>query len=147
MKKEQTAAKDPTDSRKKSGKKGMNPVVACVVIGVVAALAAVLWVKFGRFVQAANSVQWLEANLYSMEFKGDYGFDTFIEGGGADSDNAVGQFVAGYLTGGLYRYQGKIDAAPFGCSVFNTKNKAGAPRNCYYRKIDLDTLKLEFVDP
>lgn len=125
MKKEQTAVKDPTDSRKKSGKKGMNPVVACVVIGVVAALAAVLWVKFGRFVQAANSVQWLEANLYSMEFKGDYGFDTFIEGGGADSDNAVGQFVAGYLTGGLYRYQGKIDAAPFGCSVFNTKNKAG----------------------
>ena len=31
--------------------------------------------------------------------------------------------------------------------ICHTKNKAGAPRNCYYRKIDLDTLKLEFVDP
>ena len=31
--------------------------------------------------------------------------------------------------------------------ICHTKNKAGAPRNCYYRRIDLDTLKLEFVDP
>ena len=31
--------------------------------------------------------------------------------------------------------------------ICHTKNKSGAPRNCYYRKIDLDTLKLEFVDP
>ena len=29
----------------------------------------------------------------------------------------------------------------------HTKNKSGAPRNCYYRKIDFDTLKLSFVDP
>ena len=28
-----------------------------------------------------------------------------------------------------------------------TKNKAGAPRNCYYRKIDFDTQKLSFTDP
>ena len=31
--------------------------------------------------------------------------------------------------------------------ICHTKNKAGAPRNCYYRKIDLDTLGLTFVDP
>ena len=31
--------------------------------------------------------------------------------------------------------------------ICHTKNKAGAPRNCYYRKIDFDTLKLTFVDP
>ena len=31
--------------------------------------------------------------------------------------------------------------------ICHTKNKAGAPRNCYYRRIDLDTLALTFVDP
>ncbi len=31
--------------------------------------------------------------------------------------------------------------------ICHTKNKAGAPRNCYYRRIDFDTLKLTFVDP
>ena len=30
--------------------------------------------------------------------------------------------------------------------ICHTKNKAGAPRTCYYRQIDLDTLKLSFVD-
>ena len=31
--------------------------------------------------------------------------------------------------------------------ICHTKNKAGAPRNCYYRKIDFDTLALTNVDP
>ena len=31
--------------------------------------------------------------------------------------------------------------------ICHTKNNAGQPRNCYYRKIDFDTLKLTFVDP
>ena len=31
--------------------------------------------------------------------------------------------------------------------ICHTKNKAGAPRNCYYRKIDFDTQTLSFVDP
>ena len=30
--------------------------------------------------------------------------------------------------------------------ICHTKNAAGAPRNCYYRKIDFESLKLEFVD-
>ena len=30
--------------------------------------------------------------------------------------------------------------------ICHTKNASGAPRNCYYRRIDLDTLKLSFVD-
>ena len=31
--------------------------------------------------------------------------------------------------------------------ICHTKDKSGAPRNCYYRKIDFETLKLTFVDP
>ena len=31
--------------------------------------------------------------------------------------------------------------------ICHTKNMVGAPRNCYYRKIDFDTQKLSFTDP
>ncbi len=31
--------------------------------------------------------------------------------------------------------------------ICHTKNKAGAPRNCYYRKIDPETLSLTNIDP
>ena len=31
--------------------------------------------------------------------------------------------------------------------ICHTKNKAGQPRNCYYRRIDFDTLELTNVDP
>lgn len=31
--------------------------------------------------------------------------------------------------------------------ICHTKNKSGRPRNCYYRRIDFDSLKLENLDP
>jgi phosphoribosyl-AMP cyclohydrolase len=31
--------------------------------------------------------------------------------------------------------------------ICHTKTRAGRPRNCYYRRIDLDTLALENLDP
>ncbi len=135
MKKEKAAARPEAAEAKKAAaekkaaakkeSRSFNRIVTVGVIIVLAALFAVFWVKFGRFVMAANSVDWLEADLYCMEFKGDYGLDQFLAEGGAATDEEVGQFVAKYLTGGLYRYQGQANAAPFGCSVFNTRNKAG----------------------
>ena len=31
--------------------------------------------------------------------------------------------------------------------ICHTRNRQGAPRNCYYRRINLDTLTLENIDP
>lgn len=31
--------------------------------------------------------------------------------------------------------------------ICHTKNRRGEPRNCYYRRIDCDTMKLENIDP
>ncbi len=31
--------------------------------------------------------------------------------------------------------------------ICHTKNKAGAPRNCYYRRLNIDTGELENLDP
>lgn len=32
-------------------------------------------------------------------------------------------------------------------NICHTKNRSGQPRNCYYRRINLDTLALENLDP
>ena len=32
-------------------------------------------------------------------------------------------------------------------AICHTKNKAGQPRNCYYRRINVETMKLENLDP
>lgn len=31
--------------------------------------------------------------------------------------------------------------------ICHTKNKAGKPRNCYYRRLNVDTMRLENLDP
>ena len=36
---------------------------------------------------------------------------------------------------------------PRGGGICHTKNQAGQPRNCYYRRLDFDTWKLENTDP
>lgn len=38
-------------------------------------------------------------------------------------------------------------ARPRRGGICHTKNSAGDPRNCYYRRIDLETLVLENLDP
>ena len=38
-------------------------------------------------------------------------------------------------------------ARPRRGGICHTKNKDGKPRNCYYRRIDFETLKLTNVDP
>ena len=36
---------------------------------------------------------------------------------------------------------------PEGGSICHTNNNAGIPRNCFYRRLDLDTLELQNIDP
>ena len=39
------------------------------------------------------------------------------------------------------------DGAPAHTGICHTRNASGAPRNCYYRRIDFDTLALDNLDP
>jgi phosphoribosyl-AMP cyclohydrolase len=41
----------------------------------------------------------------------------------------------------LYRVRPRRDG------ICHTRNKANKPRNCFYRRINLDTLRLENIDP
>lgn len=65
--------------------------------------AAVAGVMSVNRIAAVKSVKKLEDGLYTMEYDGDYGFDRFLQKGGAASDQGTADYVSKYLTGGAYR--------------------------------------------
>ena len=97
---------------------GFTALLVVAVVGV--------WAMFGTFVKAANSIEKLEDGLYSMEFTGDYGFDKFLTGGGADSDSGVADFLVSFLSHGFYKNDSKAETGSFGCSTIYTQDADGA---------------------
>ena len=99
------------------------------VCGVAAALlvivAAGAWAMFGTMVTAANSIEKLEDGLYSMEYKGDYGFDEFLAQGGAASDSDVADYLVSFLSHGFYKIESDVQTGDFGCSTICTADENG----------------------
>ncbi|MGM9641989.1 MAG: C45 family autoproteolytic acyltransferase/hydrolase [Eubacteriales bacterium] len=99
------------------------------VCGIVAALLVIIavgaWAMFGTMITAANTIVKLEDGLYSMEYKGDYGFDEFLAGGGADSDSAVADYLVSFLSHGFYKIESEVQTGEFGCSTICTKDENG----------------------
>ena len=60
-----------------------------------------------------------------MEYKGDYGFDEFLAGGGADSDSAVAAYLVSFLSHGFYKIESEVQTGEFGCSTVCTKDENG----------------------
>ena len=77
-------------------------IIALLVIAAVliAALAGA-WDMFGTQLTAAMTIEKLDDNLWAMEYKGDYGFDGFLEQGGAKSDAEMGDYIASFLSHGF----------------------------------------------
>ena len=72
-----------------------------VLLVLAAALLTVLltaWAMFGTQLQAAMTIQKLDDGLWSMEYRGDYGFDDFLAQGGASSDAEMGDYLAAYMS-------------------------------------------------
>lgn len=74
-------------------------------------------------IDAAVNVRKLEDGFYYMEYQEDYGFDRFLEQGGAASDLDVAKFVGKDLFKGLVypRFLG----GSFGCSTLSAGNLEG----------------------
>lgn len=62
----------------------------------------------------------LEAGLSTVRYEGDYGFDTFLEQGGAGSDADVAAYITSLLAQEIY-----MEGTPFGCSTLSVENEAG----------------------
>lgn len=97
--------------------------VLLITLAVIAAGFAYLFFRIRTGLNSAIQVQKLKDGLYYMEYNGDYGFDRFLEQGGADSDLEVARFVGKDLFGGLVIPGFKT--GKFGCSTLTARNEKG----------------------
>ena len=62
----------------------------------------------------------LETGLSMVRYEGEYGFDTFLEQGGAASDTDVADYITSLLAQEIH-----MEGAPFGCSSLSVENQDG----------------------
>lgn len=91
--------------KRKKGIKIMFIIMAALLVVVMIAFAGI-WDMFGEKIKAAKSIYSLEDGLYYLEYKGDYGFDAFLEQGGAESDADMAVYITEFLSNGFY-HRGK----------------------------------------
>lgn len=120
--------------------------IKITLIVVVALLVVVLlgaWSMFGTQLTAANSIEKLDDGLWSMEYKGDYGFDEFLAQGGAASDAEMGDYIADFLSHGFWKSDASDAGGSFGCSTLSVKSPEGTA--LFGRNFDWDECKAMIV--
>lgn len=100
-------------------------IVVAVLFVLVFVILAGVWSMFGDKLMAANSVEKLDEGLYYMEYKGDYGFETFLEQGGAASEAAMAEYIISFLSNGFAKNTSNPVPQNFGCSTLNKGNLMG----------------------
>lgn len=77
-------------------------------------------------ITAARSVTRIDDGLYTMTYKGDYGFDEYIAQGGAATDAEMAQYIASFLMRGFGTASAPDTTMEYGCSSFVVRNERGA---------------------
>lgn len=98
-------------------------VVSAILVSVIAT-AAVGYGVFADKLNAANSVEKIADNLYYMEYKGDYGFQGFLNDGGAKSEQEMANYIIFELSGGFVKPDAEEVELNFGCSTLSVYDKA-----------------------
>lgn len=105
--------------------RGIKIILTVVAIVLFVALTAT-WILFGTQLQAAMTIRKLEDGLWSMEYKGDYGLDKFLEQGGAKSDSELGDYIASFLSRGFWKPDTSFAGGQYGCSTLAVHSPEGA---------------------
>ena len=71
-------------------------------------------------VTPTSEITELETGLSAVRYEGEYGFDTFLEQGGAASDADVAAYITSLLAQEIH-----MEGAPFGCSTLSVENQDG----------------------
>lgn len=74
-------------------------------------------------VSMGTEIQLLEDGLSSVRYDGEYGFDKFINQGGASKDNEVVEFMMNYISSDIKDLTFKENV--FGCSTISVKSSDG----------------------
>ena len=100
-------------------------IIAVVVVCVVLLVVGIVGYGFmnDARVKAARSITMIDEGLYTMSYEGDYGFDAFLEQGGAASDSALAQYVIHFLMQGFGASAQPDTTASYGCSTFVVHNE------------------------
>jgi hypothetical protein len=97
-----------------------------VIAGILLVGLAALWCMFGEKLAAAMSIQKLQDGLYSVEYRGDYGFDSYLAQGGADSSGKMAEYIASFLSSGFWKPDtAEFEATDFGCSTLAVSSPDG----------------------
>lgn len=115
----------PKIQQKLRNKKTIIKWISGVIIALLVVLAIGGWWMFGTFIKAANSIEKLEDDLYSMEYNGDYGFDELLAQGGAASDGALADYLVTFLSRGFYKAESDVKTGEFGCSTICVSDEHG----------------------
>lgn len=78
-----------------------------------------------KAVSVSNEIQELEKGMSAVEYTGDYGFDSFLESGGAASDAEVLKFLTENLMADADTEGLSFEGNMFGCSTVSVKNTSG----------------------
>lgn len=115
----------------KKAKKILKITVLSLISLVLVAIIG-LYAMFHNEISTVNSIKELDAYpLYQMEYKGDYGFDSFLKTG-ASNDGELVDFVVKRLLKGLPI---EIKIPSLGCSTFSAENEKG--NRIFGRNFDL----------
>lgn len=99
--------------------------ILIVILLVVVVFLVGAWSIFGEKVKAAGTVKEIDKNLYYMEYKGDYGFDTYLERGGASSTSEMAAYITDFLSGGFMSKVPSMGKINFGCTAYTVKTADG----------------------
>jgi len=92
--------------------------------------------------KATDGIVLLEDHLLAVRYDGDYGFDAFLEAGGAERDSDILSFFSSYF-GSTAAF--RSDSSAFGCSTVSVKNTDGGylfGRNFDFRPCDAMIVEL-----
>ena len=84
----------------------MKKIVLIIIIAIVAIIGIFLYGGYQMFsneIAAMQSVQEVREGVYTLHYKGDYGFKGFLEQGGAKTDAQMATYIAGFLSHGYYK--------------------------------------------
>lgn len=104
------------------GKKCVLIIVSVVVLAIVL-LGAGGYLMFREQLAAMGTIQKLEERLYTMEYRGDYGMDKFLERGGVSSSEELSVYLTEFLSHGFYKAE--PEEVKQGCSFVQVPDTEG----------------------
>ena len=94
-------------------------IVVSAVLVCVLAFAGFGMYMFGDKINAAGSVKKIGDKLYYMEYEGDYGFQGFLDNGGAASESEMANYIVSMMSGGFVKLEAEDVEHNFGCSTLS----------------------------